>query len=77
MVLSVASLTENGGRSGFMHEVKQFAYAKRAFHGPSKSRVVAEAEFIHAGVSFGDYGVSWRQSQSYSLNTVTSSFFAQ
>jgi len=27
--------------------------------------MAAEAEFIHAGVSVGDYGVSWRQSKTY------------
>lgn len=52
--------------------------AKRAYHGGQrKSRMVAEAEFIHAGVLLGDCGVSWRQSKIYSVNTVTSRHFAR
>lgn len=52
--------------------------AKRAYHGGQrKSRMVAEAEFIHAGVLLGDCGASWRQSKIYSVNTVTSRHFAR
>lgn len=39
--------------------------------------MVAEAEFFLAGVSLGDYGVSWRQCKIYSVNTVTSRHFAR